>query len=152
MSFISIQRTPLSEAPSATAPLDATSFTAICLATCKRLPAMRRTAEAQRLDRLVTAGAWTDAALALIAIELPRWQLRRLAYDEGEWHCALSNQRDLPDWLDSAVETHHPDLATAILDAFRAVVSRGGTPHLTQAPVRAIQPTDSEPMLCENYC
>ncbi|WP_441244293.1 hypothetical protein [Tardiphaga sp. 768_D3_N2_1] len=142
MSFISIQRTSLSEAPSETAPLDATSFAAICLTTCKRLPAMRRTAEAQRLD----------AALALIAIELPRWKLRRLAYDEGEWHCALSNQRDLPDWLDSAVETHHPDMATAILDAFRAVVSRGGTPHLTQAPVRAIQPTDSEPMLCENYC
>ncbi|WPO44387.1 hypothetical protein SFY93_04160 [Tardiphaga sp. 42S5] len=113
---------------------------------------MRRTAEAQRLDRLVAAGAWTDAALALIAIELPRWQLRRLAYDEGEWHCALSHQRDLPDWLDSAVETHHPDMAMAILDAFRAVVSRGGTPHLTQAPVRVIQPTDSEPMLCENYC
>ncbi|KZD25999.1 hypothetical protein A4A58_05350 [Tardiphaga robiniae] len=113
---------------------------------------MRRTAEAQRLDGLVAAGAWTDAALALIAIELPRWQLRRLAYDEGEWHCALSNQRDLPDWLDSAVETHHPDMATAILNAFRAVVSRGGTPHLTQAPVRAIQPTDFEPMLCENYC
>jgi hypothetical protein len=151
MSFILIQRTPLSEAPSETAPLDATSFTTICLTTCKRLPAMRRTAEAQRLDRLVAAGAWTDAALALIAIELPRWQLRRLAYDEGEWHCALSNQRDLPDWLDSAVETHHPDMAMAILDAFRAVVSRGGTPHLTQAPVRAIQPTDSEPMLCENY-
>ena len=151
MSFISIQRTPLSEAPSETAPLDATSFAAICLSTCKRLPAMRRTAEAQRLDRLVAAGAWTDAALALIAIELPRWKLRRLAYDEGEWHCALSNQRDLPDWLDSAIETHHPDMATAILDAFRAAVNRGGTPHLTQAPVRATQPTDSEPMLCENY-
>jgi hypothetical protein len=151
MSFISIQRTPLSEAPSETAPLDATSFAAICLSTCKRLPAMRRTAEAQRLDRLVAAGAWTDAALALIAIELPRWQLRRLAYDEGEWHCALSNQRDLPDWLDSAIETHHPDMAKAVLNAFRAVVSRGGTPHLTQALARAIQPTDSEPMLCENY-
>ena len=151
MSFISIQRTPLSEVPSETAPLDATSFAAICLTTCKRLPAMRRTAEAQRLDRLVAAGAWTDAALALIAIELPRWQLRRLAYDEGEWHCALSNQRDLPDWLDSAIETHHPDMAKAVLNAFRAVVSRGGTPHLTQALARAIQPTDSEPMLCENY-
>ena len=149
MSFISIQRTPLSEAPSETAPLDATSFAAICLTTCKRLSAMRHTAEAQRLDRLVTAGAWTDAALALIVIELPRWQLRRLAYDEGEWHCALSNQRDLPDWLDSAVETHHPVLATAILDAFLAVVSRGGTPHLSQAPVRAMQPSESFPLRCE---
>lgn len=152
MSFISIQRASLSEAPSETGPLDAASFTAICLTACKRLPAMRRTAEAQRLDRLVAAGAWTDAALALIAIELPRWQLRRLAYDEGEWHCALSNQRDLPDWLDSAIETHHPDMATAILEAFRVAANRGDTAHLTQAPVHAIQHTDSEPMLCENYC
>lgn len=152
MSFISMQRVPFSEAPSETTPLNAASFTAICLTTCKRLPAMRRTAEARRLDRLVAAGAWTDAVLTLIAIELPRWQLRRLAYDEGEWHCALSNQRDLPDWLDSAVETHHPNMAAAILEAFRVIVSRRDTAHSTQAPMHVIQHTDSEPMLCENYC
>lgn len=152
MSFISIQRTPRFEAPSETTPLDGTTFTAICLTTCKRLPAMRRTAEAQRLDRLVAAGAWTDAALALIAIELPQWQLRRLAYDEGEWHCMLSDNRDMPDWLDDAVETHHPDIATAILNAFRAATSRECTPHLTRVPARSIQLAYSEPMLCENYC
>jgi hypothetical protein len=152
MSFISIQRTPNSEAPSETAPLDTTTFTAICLTACKRLPAMRRTAEAQRLDRLVAAGAWADAALALIAMELPRWQLRRLAYDEGEWHCMLSDNRQMPDWLDDAVEAHHPDMATAILDALRAVVDREHAPHLTQVPMCSISPADSEPMLCENYC
>ena len=39
-------------------------------------------------------GAWTDAALALIDLELPQWQFRRIAYDEGEWSCALSRERE----------------------------------------------------------
>jgi len=41
--------------------------------------------------------------LALIDLELPPWQVRRIAYDEGEWHCALSRQRELPDWLDQSI-------------------------------------------------
>ena len=49
-----------------------------------------------RIERLIQSGAWTDAALALLELELPHWQLRRLAYDEGEWHCALSRQREFP--------------------------------------------------------
>ena len=72
-----------------------------------------------RIERLIDSGAWTDAALALLELELPHWQLRRLAYDDGEWHCALSRQRELPDWLDDrSVESHHADLAMAILSAF----------------------------------
>ncbi len=134
-----------------TSDIDVARFTAICIASCKRLPAMRRTAEAQRLDRLVAAHAWTDAALALIAIELPDWQLRRLAFDEGEWHCALSTERNMPGWLDDAVESHHADMATAILDAFRGVMGRECTSHLTVVPAQAPH-TEFIPMLCENYC
>src|SRR4051812_43002255 len=55
-----------------------------------------------QLKALMSAGAWTDAGLALIADKLPNWKLRRLAYDEGQWHCALSLQPDLPEWLDQA--------------------------------------------------
>ncbi|QUS37657.1 hypothetical protein RPMA_01340 [Tardiphaga alba] len=136
----------------ATSDVDVASFTAICLASCKRLPAMRRTAEAKRLDRLVESGAWTDAALALIAIELPDWQLRRLTFDDGEWHCALSTERNMPDWLDDAVETHHADMATAILDAFRSAVARNGRSHLTAVPASNTPRSDFMPMMCENYC
>src|SRR5579864_5882613 len=68
-----------------------------------------------RIERLIQAGAWADAALALIDLELPSWQVRRIAYDGGEWHCALSRERELPDWLDQSVEAGHPDLALAIL-------------------------------------
>lgn len=136
----------------ATSDIDAATFTAICLASCKRLPAMRRTAEAKRLDQLVEAGAWTDAALALIALELPAWQLRRLTFDEGEWHCALSQERNMPDWLDDAIETHHADMATAILDAFRGAAGRDGTSHLAIVPVGTAPRSDFTPMPCENYC
>ena len=70
------------------------------------------------IERLIESQAWTDAALALIDLELPQWQVRRLAYDDGEWYCALSRQRELPDWLDQSIETRHADLALAILSAF----------------------------------
>ena len=79
---------------------------------CERVFSSR---ESQRIKKLIHAGAWTDAALALLAMELPAWTLRRLIYDEGEWHCAISHQRDLPEWLDDAIEMHHTDMATAIL-------------------------------------
>lgn len=73
--------------------------------------------ESQHIKELIHAGAWTDVALALLAVELPAWKLRRLAYDEGEWHCAISHERELPEWLDGAIETRHADLFTAILKA-----------------------------------
>ena len=50
--------------------------------------------------------------------ELPLWQVRRIAYDSGEWYCALSRERELPDWLDQSIEARHADLALAILAAF----------------------------------
>src|SRR6202165_3015610 len=85
---------------------------------CRHVPPIRRTEKAARIERLIKSGAWTDAALALIELELPQWQLRRIAYDEGEWYCALSRQRELPEWLDQSIETQHADLPLAILSAF----------------------------------
>jgi hypothetical protein len=85
---------------------------------CRRFPSIGQSAKTARIKRLIQSGAWTDAALALIDLELPLWQVRRIAYDEGEWHCALSRQRELPDWLDQSIEAHHEDLALAILSAF----------------------------------
>ena len=84
---------------------------------CRLLPS-ERNAKADRIKQLIQSQAWTDAALALIEFELPQWQVRRLAYDGGEWFCSLSRQRELPDWLDQPVEAHHADLAQAILAAF----------------------------------
>jgi hypothetical protein len=121
-------------------------------AVCRRYPPLRPTETSARIERLIGSGAWTDAALALIDLELPQWQVRRIAYDEGEWHCALSRQRELPDWLDSSIEARHEDLSLAILSAFvdarRAAAPRSRTsvPHV---------PYDSGlpcmPLCCDNF-
>src|SRR5229473_240678 len=86
--------------------------------TCRRFPSAGQAEKTERIERLIGSGAWTDAALALIDLELPLWQVRRIAYDEGEWYCALSRERELPDWLGRSVEARHADLALAILSAF----------------------------------
>lgn len=86
--------------------------------TCRRFPSVGQGGKTTRVERLIQSDAWTDAAIALLDLELPQWQIRRLVYDEGEWHCALSRERELPDWLDQSIETHHADLALAILSAF----------------------------------
>jgi hypothetical protein len=105
-----------------------------------------------RIERLIGSGAWTDAALALLELELPQWQLRRLAYDNGEWHCALSRGRELPEWLDQSIETRHTDLPLAILSAFvnarRSTVSSSKTS--VPAVPRSVTPL-YEPVCCENF-
>lgn len=85
---------------------------------CWRLPSVRRTKKFDSFERLIQSGAWTDGVLALLELELPQWQLRRMVYDDGDWYCALSRQRALPDWLDQSIEARHSDLALAILLAF----------------------------------
>jgi len=85
---------------------------------CRRFPSMGQSDKTARIERLISSEAWTDAALALIDLELPLWQVRRIAYDEGEWYCALSRERELPDWLDRSIEARHEDLALSILSAF----------------------------------
>ena len=100
-----------------------------------------------RIERLIEAGAWTDAALALLET-LPQWQLRRLAFDDGEWHCALARQRELPDWLDDAIEAHHADMALAILRAFAEARREPAPPASVPAVPR---PALYERVCCENF-
>jgi hypothetical protein len=101
------------DAPGATTAL----FRETIGATCRRFPSIGQSAKTERIERLLSAEAFVEAALALIDLELPQWQVRRIAYDGGEWHCALSRDRELPDWLDQSVESHHQDLALAVLAA-----------------------------------
>src|SRR5260370_3291415 len=84
---------------------------------CRRFPSQGQSGKTARVELLIQSGAWTDAALALIDLELPQWQVRRLAYDEGEWHCALSRERDLPHWPAQSAEAQHAHLALAGLSA-----------------------------------
>ena len=87
-------------------------------ATCRRFPSIGQGAKTARIERLLGAAAFAEAAMALIDLELPQWQVCRIAYDCGEWYCALSRDRELPEWLDQSVQAQHQDLALAILAAF----------------------------------
>jgi hypothetical protein len=120
--------------------------------TCRRFPSIGQSEKTARIERLIGSGAWTDAALALIDLELPQWQVRRIAYDEGEWHCALSRQRELPEWLDQSIETHHADLPLAILSAFvdaQRVAAPSSSTSVPMVPreARALY----EPLLTDNF-
>jgi hypothetical protein len=85
---------------------------------CVRLPALGRTEKAARLNRLIEAGAWTETALALIELELPQWQVRRMVSDDGKWLCSLSREPNLPAELDDTVDVGHEILPLALLGAF----------------------------------
>jgi hypothetical protein len=119
---------------------------------CRRFPSLGQPEKAAQIERLMASAAWTDAVLALIGLELPQWQVRRIAYDEGEWHCALSRQRELPEWLDQSIDAHHPDLPLAMLCAF--VDARLTSARSNQTSVPAV-PYDAnasyEPLCCDNF-
>ncbi|MCP4616722.1 MAG: hypothetical protein GY844_09805 [Bradyrhizobium sp.] len=120
--------------------------------TCRRFPSLGQTGKTERVDQLIRMSAWTDAALALIELELPQWQVRRLTYDDGEWHCALSRQRELPDWLDQSVEGRHADLALAILSAFVEVQRTNSPSSRTSVPAAGQSGNPLyEPLLADNF-
>ena len=119
---------------------------------CRHFSSPEQNEKTKRLKRLIDAEAWADAALALIELELPPWQVRRIDYDEGEWHCALSRQRELPDWLDQSIEARHPDLAVALLDVL--VETQAATAPAIWSSVPAAPSTSDpldEPLCCDNF-
>jgi hypothetical protein len=119
---------------------------------CRRFPSPGQSERTARLTRLIDAEAWADAALVLIEIELPLWQVRRIAYDDGEWYCALSRERELPDWLDAAIEARHPDLALALLSAFaEAQAQTAQAPRPSVPTVRPLLDPLYQPMTCDNF-
>lgn len=127
-------------------------FSKIVGTMCRRFPAIGQTAKVARIEKLAAAQAWADAALALIDLELRQWQLRRIAYDGGEWHCALSREREVPEWLDQSIEAHHADLSLAILSAF--VVAQRLTVLPNRPSVPAIPHDLSRfaiPFCCDNF-
>jgi hypothetical protein len=119
---------------------------------CPRLQLLRVTGKAAHLDRLIEAGAWTDAAIALIAAELPGWQLRRLVYEDGEWLCSLSRQPNLPMELDDTADASHEVPALAILCAFveaRRRVDSERKAATATAPQMA--PPAEQPICLDNF-
>ena len=105
-----------------------------------------------RLDQLIEAGAWSDAALALIELELPAWKLRRLVYEDGEWFCSLSKQPNLPVALDDTADACHEVLPLAILSAFVEARRKTSAVRETSSPtVPQVRPTSGYAICCDNF-
>jgi hypothetical protein len=123
----------------------------IIKAACTRIPLLAKPATFDRPIELAKIGAWTEAALALIALELPRWRVRRLAYENGEWLCSLSHQPNLPMAFDDCAEATHEILSLAVLRAFVEACRRGCAMPEAVSIVPRIQPWPEQAMCCENY-
>ena len=118
---------------------------------CPRLRARQRTAKA-RVIRLIESGAFADATLALLELELPQWKLRRLIYEDDEWHCSLSKHIGLPAELDDMAEATHESLPLAILSAFvearrHSLTASEGRPQ----SVPLLRPTQGSAICCDNF-
>jgi hypothetical protein len=123
----------------------------LCKRACPRLSTLQRTAKA-RVIRLVQSGAFADAALALLDLELPQWKLRRLIYDDGQWHCSLSKHVRIPAELDDMAEASHESLSLAILSAFveaRRHSLTAGDARPKSVP--QVRPTQGYTICCDNF-
>jgi hypothetical protein len=119
---------------------------------CPRVATMGGSEPSRRLARLTEANAWTDVALALIQLELPQWQLRRIEYDGGEWYCALSRFADLPTWLDRSVQANHSDFSLALLSVLIEAKDISVSFGKPSAPsVQSKRPADDSTMCGDNF-
>jgi hypothetical protein len=117
---------------------------------CVRFAA-HKTATKGKVDRLIEAGAWTDAALALAELELPQWKLRRLAYEDGEWLCSLSAQPQLPLGLDELAEARHEIMPLAILIALVQARRAADASPAIVAAVPQVRAASGYVVCCDNF-
>ena len=118
---------------------------------CPRLQSQHRSAKA-RVIRLIESGAFADATLALLELELPQWRLRRLIREDDEWHCSISKQLGLPVELDDMAEASHESLSLAILSALvearrHSLTASEGRPK----SVPQVRPTREYAICCDNF-
>lgn len=116
---------------------------------CAAFPPLGTTAKAERLRQQIDAGAWTDAAVFLVALEVPEWHIRRIEWDDGEWFCSLTRTVAVPCEFDDAVDGRHTLLPLAIIDALMEAKRRSPTDAaLAPSGGREASP---ETMCCENF-
>jgi hypothetical protein len=122
---------------------------------CTRIAMPGCAGKAAKIDRLIQSEAWTEAALALVELELPQWRLHRLVYEQDAWLCSLSQQWNLRVWLSDCAEARHQSLPLAILSAF-IEARQCGEPSSMRAASSVPQcgPESSFPvetMCCDNF-
>jgi hypothetical protein len=119
---------------------------------CPRYAAAKRGGTAGRIRRLIEVEAWTEAALALIDLELPQWKVRCLAYEDGFWHCSLSRWHGLPVELDETADARHETLPLSILSAFLDAQRDLEVPAARPKPAPQVRLIDGVAACCENFC
>ena len=117
---------------------------------CTRFASQSPAAKA-KLDRLMESGAWSDASLALVELELPQWKLRRLVYDDGEWLCSLSKQPQLPLGLDEAAEASHEVMPLAILIALLEARRAAASSVTDVSTVPRVRPLPGYAVCCDSF-
>jgi hypothetical protein len=119
------------------------------------IPAHNRAVKADRIDQLIQAEAWTEAALVLLEVVQPQWRPRGIVYREGAWWCSLGKQWNVPDWLDDTAEATHDALPLAILGALIEARRQSQASVLPATRAGAEWPVASSPhfemMCCDNF-
>ena len=132
---------------------DTRLFADVIANACPRAFALVEMRKAARLKQLIDAEAWTDAALALLELDLPQWKVRRIVCDDGEWHCRLSAQPWLPESFDEVVETFHRALPLAILSAVMQARQQVVTAPQADEPADDVMLSpDPIRICCDNFC
>lgn len=117
---------------------------------CSRIPVLGLSRKAAAIGQLIKLGAWVDAALTLIELELPGWKLRRLICEDGEWLCSLSRQSNLPATLDDTADGTHEVMSLAILLAFLEARRRMATAPQSVGTVPTVDPAPAL-VCCDNF-
>ena len=108
---------------------------------------------AKRIRRLIDAQAWTDAALALVALDRSR-VLRHAIHEDGEWRCTLGSPWPLPACVDDTIEFAHADLPLAIFGALVGALQEKFLPASAAALVSRAraEPRDAVAYVnCDNF-
>ena len=121
-------------------------------AICTRTALLAKAGKTRRIDGLVRAKAWIDAALTLIEFEMPNWKLRRLEYQDGEWICSLSTEPNMPMEIDDTADARHKVSALAILSAFLQARRKGSETRETRSPTAPrLRPASEQAISCDNF-
>ena len=104
-----------------------------------------------RVGRLIESGAWTDAALALVELELPKWKIRRLVHEDDEWYCSLSKHPWLPLGLDELAVANHESLSLAVLLAFLQARRAAAESAARPTAVPHVRSASGYVVCCDNF-
>jgi hypothetical protein len=114
---------------------------------CTRFQNLRARSD---FDRKVRSGAFVDAVLTLIELEMPAWSLRRVAIEDGVWFCSLSRQPHLPIEIDDSADASHRNLPMAVLLAF--VEARlAATENIGAATTPRLRLQHQSALCCDNF-